>query len=86
MAYVTLIVTSNAKAHPFLSSPIIWTEGCRITKYTNKNRFSAQRQITLLILMHQDANIEFRNANHCYMQINKTEPQCFYSQTQVTLY
>lgn len=37
--------------------------------------FSAQRQITLLILMRQDANIKFRNANHCYMQINKTDQQ-----------
>lgn len=58
----------------------------KLQKYTKRNMFSAQRQITLLILMHQDANIEFWNANHCYMQINKTDQQYFYNQTQVTLY
>lgn len=34
-----------------------------LQKFTNKNKFSAQRQIILLIVMHQDANIELRNAN-----------------------
>lgn len=46
--------------------------------------FSAQRQIILLISMHQDAIIKFRNAS--YMQINKTDQQYFYNQTQLTLY
>lgn len=70
--HLILTVIQKHKVTPSYPFPKSGSGDCSTGKICKDKNFSVQKQSSFLILMHRGANISISEANHCYMQINKT--------------